>query len=115
MWDDSLSPVKVVYEFMGYACEIYETEDPELIARLVESLKNVEVGADGAVGGSDNSDVIFFTMDDGSEYSVWFNFGNLEVYTPGYEDGVYYRIYETSGFGEVKSVLNEIKEAAMGD
>ncbi len=115
MWDDSLSPVKVVYEFMGYACEIYETEDPELIERLVAALKNVEVGEDGAVSGSDNGDVIFFTMDDGSEYSVWFNFGNLEVYDPGYEDGVYYRVYETTGFGEVKSVLNEIKEADTGD
>ena len=115
MWDDSLSPVKVVYEFMGYACEIYETEDPELIARLVEALKNVGVGEDGAVSGCDNGDVIFFTMDDGSEYSVWFNFGNLEVYSSGNDAVSYYRVYETTGFNEVKSVLNEIKEAVTGD
>ena len=115
MWDDSLSPVKVVYEFMGYACEIYETEDPELIARLVEALKNVGVGEDGAVSGCDNGDVIFFTMDDGSEYSVWFNFGNLEVYSSGNDAASYYRVYETTGFNEVKSVLNEIKEAVTGD
>ena len=115
LWGDELSPVKVVYEFMGYACEIYETEDRELIDRLVAALKNVEVGEDGAESGSDNSDVIFFMMDDGSEYSVTFNFGNLEEYTPGYEDGVYYRVYETSGFGEVKSILYELKEAVTGD
>ena len=115
MWDDSLSPVKVVYEFMGYIGEIYETEDPELIARLVEALKNVEVGEDGAESGCDNGDVIFFTMDDGSEYSVWFNFGNLEVYSSGNDAVSYYRVYETTGFGQVKSVLNEIKEAGMAD
>ena len=105
LWSDDLTPVKVEYSFWGYMSEDYETEDAEIIGRLVDAMKKVEVGEGDGIGGCDNSDVIVFVLNDGSEYRAIFNFGNLESASG-------YKIYETAGFENVKAILNEIKEAS---
>lgn len=71
--------VKLTYGAMHYEGVWYETDDRDVIDDVFGSLLDVKVGEPVYTSATDSDDVLIFELADGTQMSVLFNAGNLEV------------------------------------
>lgn len=84
----------------------YKCDDPIVLDRLVQSLKDIKVSEKTAQRYDDDSDELTFHFEDGSEQVIFFEHGGL------LKDNVRYVI---EGYDAVKEILESIKNDSVSD
>lgn len=99
IWTHDEMPVSVRYDRMWIYSAFAETDDPAVIAELVDAIKALDVGAVSEWVTEDYTDIIRFRFADGTEQ-------RLEFENQCWVDGE--TRYEVEGLDTVRAVLDEI-------
>lgn len=102
VWTAEGMPVRVQYDRMWEYGDFAESEDPELIDGLVAALKSLEVGEPTQMMVEDFTDILTFTLEDGTEYRLVFE---ENIWVKSEEER-----YLVEGLGNVRTLLDRMMD-----
>ena len=98
LWTRDDAPIALTYQRGRICSATAETEDPAVLAALVDAIRALRVGERSAQATEDYTDILDFTFADGGTLRLWFE--NQCVFT---DDGTR---WEVEGLDRLRAILD---------